>query len=649
MIWLVALLPALAAPALWFFGRTASRATLGAVGCSVLAATTALAGWAAFARPTGAYRWGAGLTLHVGVGDAAATMAVLVPAVGLVVVAYAAHHEDRAGLGRLVATLVGFVGMMELLVLAEDLLVLLVAWELVGACSWALISHEWRDGERPQAAAHAFLVTRFGDLGLFAAIGATRAGTGSFRYQDLSELHGGWLHVFVAGIVLAALAKSAQFPFSPWLFSAMAGPTSVSALLHAATMVAAGAYLLIRLHPVLDLAGWFAPVIIAVGLVTALAGGVVAVLQAHAKKLLAASTSAQYGLMLVALGAGYPAVALAHLVAHAAFKAGLFLSAGVAIEATGSEQLGRMGLGRLLRATAAVTGVLALALAAVPPLGAAFTKEAIASAAGHHAAWLAVGVAVAGALSAAYAARYWLLAYGPPATEAPRSLVRRPGPVEVGAITVTAAASAGLGVLWVPGVREVVGRLAGGTIVEGAPWEAALSLSLVAVALYASWAAFRSGTLLGDVTSGRRAALADWFAVPALAKVAIVDPTLHLAAGLARFDDAVLDAPPRAVSQLVVGRGGAGERTGLAPALARFDHRVVDAGVRATGAFARWCARIGTTVAERGVDGGVRDLASLIGRSGRDVRRLHTGRAHQYYVIVAVGLVALVIVAGVIT
>ncbi len=638
MLWLVPLVPMSVAPVMWLALRDRSRGVLGAGAAVTLGLTTALAGWAAVWRPQSVYRWGAGLTLHLMVDDTAAVMVVLVPAVGLVVAGYAAAHERRRALGRLVVTLVGFVGAMELLVLASDLLTLLIGWELVGAFSWALIAHEWWEADKPQAAAHAFVATHVGDLGLFAAVGAALAGTGSLQYSTLGGLHGGWLHLFVAGVLLAAVAKSAQLPFSPWLFSAMAGPTSVSALLHAATMVAAGAYVLVRLQPVLDRAAWFAPTVITIGLATALVGGLVAGMQQHAKKVLAASTSAQYGLMFVAVGAGYPAAALAHLVTHAAFKAGLFLAAGIAIEAVASPQLGRMRLGRDLRLTAWASAVVALALAAVPPLGAAWTKEGIVAAAGRSAPWLAVGVAVAGALSAWYASRFQLLAFGPPPTDAPRTLARRPGRIEEAALVATASVSAGFALVWVPGARDVAARLTGGALPSGETWETAFSLSLAALALYATFAAFRSGRLRGDATSRRRAAAADWFAIPALVEAVIVEPALATARTLSRFDTAVLDAPPRAVSAL--GGRAAGR-------LARADDRVVDAGVRGTAAFGRFLGRIGATVTDPGVDGAVRQLAGLVGHAGRDTRRLHTGRAHQYYVVVAAGAVVLVVLAAV--
>lgn len=638
MLWLLPLLPVTVAPVLWLTHRGRSRARIGASGATVLVLTTAIAAWAAATRPASAYAWGAGLTLRLAVDDTAAVVGVLVPVVAIVVVVYAAGHENAEGLARLVAGLVAFTGAMELLVVAADVLTLVAAWELVGGCSWALIAHEWRTPGSGRAAGQAFVATHVGDLGLVAAAGAALAATGSLRYADLGGLRGGWLDLFVAGVVLAAVSKSAQLPFSPWLFSAMAGPTSVSALLHAATMVAAGAFILVRLQPVLDTATWFAPTVIGVGLATALVGGAVAVAQRHTKKLLAASTSAQYGLMFVAVGAGVPAAALAHLVAHAAFKAGLFLSAGVAMEAAGGPELARMRLGRDLRGVAVATAVLAAALAAIPPLGAAWTKEAIAAAAGHGAAWLAIAVALAGALSAAYATRFQLLAFGPPPTDEPRTLVRRPGVAETGTIVATAAVSLAFAIVWVPGARDVVARFAGGVIAEGEPWEIALSLALVAAGVCTTVAASRrTAALVGDVLDDRQRTVADWFALPAAVRSVVVEPTLAAAGALARMDTVVLDAPARAATR-------AGPR--LASALAAIDHRVVDAGVRAAAAFGRAAARVGATVTERAATGAALGLADAVGRAGRDTRRLQTGRAHQFYVSIVAAAVVLVAVTA---
>ncbi len=270
-------LPVVAGLALWARG---DRPGLGlAVGTvASLAATLGAAVVAAAAEPSAALRWGSGITLRFEVVDLARAPIVLVAFVGLAVATYALGYGEDRGRARMVGLLVAFVGTMELLLVAADLLSLLVAWELVGVLSWGLIAHRWR-GDAPGRAGQAFVATRAGDLGLFLAAGAAYAATGTFDMAALPGIQTGLLTVVAAGVVVAAVAKSAQLPFSPWLFAAMAGPTPASALLHSATMVAAGAYLLARLQPTLDAVAWFAPVTIGVGLTTAVAGGVVALAQ----------------------------------------------------------------------------------------------------------------------------------------------------------------------------------------------------------------------------------------------------------------------------------------------------------------------------------------------------------------------------------
>ncbi len=412
MLWLLPITSLLAAGLLFGLGDRVRRGVLAAGGVAAMLAGVALTLAAISQGWTGDWRVGPALTLTARLVPLSSLVALLVPCVALPVLLFAAMHEARRGLARMVALLVFFVGAMQLLVIADDLLTLLIGWELVGACSWALIGHEWRDPENMRGATLAFLVTRFGDLGLFLAAMTAFAATGSFAFTALTQLDGPALALIAVGLLLAAAAKSAQLPFSFWLFRAMAGPSSASALLHSATMVAAGAYLLARLHPLLAGVGWFGPATLAIGLATALAGGLVAVLQAHLKKLLAASTSAHYGLMFVAVGAGYPGVAILHLLTHAFFKSLLFLSAGVAATASGHHLLARMGLGRALPAAAVLTACGSLALAGVPPLGGAWSKELIGAAAGHAGAWLAAGVLLAGALSACYALRWQWLVYG---------------------------------------------------------------------------------------------------------------------------------------------------------------------------------------------------------------------------------------------
>ena len=622
------------------------------------------------------WRWGSGLTCRLALEGFARVMAVLVPLVAAPVVAYAGRSERGEGLPRLLAWLLVFVGAMELLVLAGDLLTLLVAWELVGVCSWALIGHHCRDGANGRAAAQAFLTTRFGDLGLYLAAAATWAGAGSLDYRALGGLDGVALQVAAAGLLLAAAAKSAQGPFAPWLFSAMAGPTPVSALLHSATMVAAGAYALIRLAPALAGsagagAAWLAPAIAGLGIATVWAGGVVAAVQTDLKRALAASTSSQYGLMLVAIGAGATGAAGVHLVAHAAFKSLLFLGAGVALHAAGTGDLDRLrelgpggpgkdrrlpggpGLGR----AALLFAVGALALAAVPPLGAAWTKERVVAAAFHSVAgpfgtwggWLGWATLLSGVLTAFYAARLQVLTFGggrraragDPAGGADAG--RAPEGGEWLGLGTLAGLTVLLSVLWWPGARALAGRWTGGRIVEGATWELVAGWAGIVAAFALVWALRRRRALLTlglDGPDGRwralREGVAAWLGLPALARHAVACPVLALARLLAAFDDRVVDAGIRAA---------AWAGSAISRLVATWSERGVDGTVealaRATVVFAAGSGRFD----DAAVDGAVEGTARATGRAGSASRRLQSGRAPQYYALIAAGALALLALA----
>lgn len=622
MLWMLVLLPMLAGAALFAAGSE-RRAWLALVAGATMAAMVLLATFAAAGSWHGELLWSPMLVLHVALTPLSAAVALLVPAVALPVLAYAAFHEERPGLRRLLALLLLFVGAMELLVIAADLLTLLIGWELVGACSWALIAHQWRDASRPASGLYAFVMTRLGDLGMFLAAMAAFAGSGSFAYADLAQLHGLPLALLTFGLLLSAASKSGQLPFSPWLFRAMAGPTSVSALLHAATMVAAGAYLLARLQPELSRVAWFAPATIAIGLTTALAGGVVAIVQSHAKKLLAASTSAHFGLMFIAVGAGYPAVAVAHLVAHACFKAPLFLAAGIADQRIDGYTLARMRLGHALPWVATMSGVAALALAGVPPLGAAWTKEAIAAAGGQISPWLAAAVLLAGGLSAVYAARFQGLAFGfgdPPVQAEP------PHRIERMAIGLLALVTLVLSLLWLPRIRAALGELLGVVWPASDALALAASLLLAALGLATGYLLVRRHPMLGQ--AGAPAAVADWWGLPTLLRMSVSMPVLLLASAAARADDALIDAAPRAVAWL-------GRRT--ATRIARDDDAVVDRGVRATETFTTALAVFGRRLGERIADGLPEGAAALVSLGGLDARRLQTGLSQHYVAMLAIG------------
>ncbi|MFV2074260.1 MAG: NADH-quinone oxidoreductase subunit L, partial [Thermoanaerobaculales bacterium] len=565
MVWLPVLTPVIGGVVILALRRhpNAARAT------SVVAmvATVVAAAIAAATQAAGQWTWGGGLDLAVSVTGFGRLMVILVPVIAAVVLIFAAadSEEDRA-IVKLLAILTWFVAAMELLVVAADFLTLLIGWELVGAASWALIGHEWRDPDRPRSAREAFVTTRFGDLGIYVAAGAVFAATGSLLYTDLATATPGWMAIVAGGLVLAAAAKSAQVPFSPWLFSAMAGPTPVSALLHSATMVAAGAYVLIRLAPTLSMVSWFAPVVVGIGLVTALAGGMVALAQQDLKKALAGSTSAQYGLMLIAVGAGFTAAAAGQLTAHALFKSLLFLAAGVALHARGTLDLSKLRLGSALPRVAVLFGIGALALGAVPPLGAAFTKEAVLAGAFHSGIWVGLGTAVAGLLSTVYAGRLHMLGYGPGPTGEIHGSPRRG---EVAALGILAALSLALGILWLPGGDAILEWAADGAILAPTRAETVLSWALVALGIAVVAVAWRRGRLVTlGLSSRTREFIAGWWGLPTAARVLIVDPVSRLGRWLFAADSNV-------VARLADSVAGFGDF------MSRFLKRVVDQSIDA--------------------------------------------------------------------
>lgn len=614
---------------------------VGVLALTGLAATLAVGVWAAAVEPAAHWRWGGELELSVSVEGFSRVMVIFVPIIAAPVMAYAAVTEEE-GRTRLLAIMLAFVGAMLVLVLAADFLSLLIAWELVGATSWALIAHQWREPANVESATQAFVTTRFGDLGFYVAAGVLFAETGSFAFASLADVNGVALGAIAAGVLLAAAAKSAQVPFSPWLFSAMAGPTPVSALLHSATLVAAGAYVLIRLSPSLEPVTWFVPAVGGVGLATALAGGVVATLQTHVKRVLAGSTSAQYGLMFIAVGASSTAAAGAQLVAHALFKSLLFLAAGVAIHATSKTDIATYRLAGKLRLVAALSGLGALALAAVPPLGAAWSKEQIVSAAAHASIWFGMATLAAGSLSAFYAARFHLLVWGQPQIVSgdvnwpTPSLNRGPGPIEVVSIALLAAGTALLSIFWLPRAGELVEDATGGTLYEAAEWEFLVSVALVAAAFSLAWVCRRCGRLAAPIPSARmQSVMTDWLGIPLLAKRAIVDPALALSRLLARIDDLVIDAGVRLAARFA----------SLLSRLASLRSEwTVDGLVQAVASMTMLGADRTRLADEEAVDGAVEEGARGIGALGAASRRVQTGLTHHYYVLAVLGLMAMVVV-----
>ena len=350
-----------------------------------------------------------------------AVMLVVVTTVALLVQVYSTGYmHGDPGYARYFAYMSLFTGSMLGLVLASNLVQLFVHWELVGLCSYLLIGFWFERPSASAAAKKAFIVTRFGDLGFLLAVLLVGTKTGIFDIQSINELaHGGALSGavltgFTLGLLAGAVGKSAQFPLHIWLPDAMEGPTPVSALIHAATMVAAGVYLLARFFPSLDAAPAEVGTLVAyTGGLTALLAATMGVVATDIKRVLAYSTISQLGYMVMALGVGGYVAAVFHLFTHAFFKALLFLGSGSVNHATGTFDMRLMGgLSRAMPVTFATFVVGSLSLAGVFPLAGFWSKDEILLDAWIHHEWVlfAVGVGVA-ALTALYMFRAIFLTF----------------------------------------------------------------------------------------------------------------------------------------------------------------------------------------------------------------------------------------------
>ncbi|HEY3261752.1 MAG TPA: NADH-quinone oxidoreductase subunit L [Pseudonocardiaceae bacterium] len=423
-----ALLPFGAAVIGMLFGRRlpfgpAPVAVLGTAAATVLAIVVAVdvagaptAVWESSTQltPTGLIP----ITLGVRVDSLSATVAVMVTVVALAVQVYSVGYLRGDPRYSSYAALISlFTSAMLAVVLCNDLLVIYVGWEIMGICSYFLIGHYWEDPPTSAAAVKSFLMTRFGDVGFLFGIFVLGMAAGSFRLTDvLNAVPGMNPSTVLAGTLLLTagiVGKSAQFPLHSWLPDAMAGPSPVSALIHAATMVASGAYMVARMYPAFEAAPATLNVIAVLAVISMLGSALAALATDDLKRVLAYSTISQLSVMFAALAVGGRIQAVGHLLSHAAFKALLFLCAGAVIHAVGSNLMAHMGgLARAMPVTFVTMTVGFAALAGVPPTSGFFTKDAVLSAALESTAataWLVIaGVLATVLVTAAYATRAWL-------------------------------------------------------------------------------------------------------------------------------------------------------------------------------------------------------------------------------------------------
>ncbi len=534
-----------------------------------------------------------------------------------------------------------FAGAMLVLVAAPNLAQLIVGWELVGVASYLLIGHYWEDKANSSAGMKAFFTNKVADVGLIIGSIMLATAVGSFRISDIltaAEEHAHDLEaVAVVGAILlffGAMGKSAQFPLHVWLPDAMAGPTPVSALMHAATMVTAGVYLLGRMFPLFEgLAGvearqW----VMWIGAATLLLTGLIALVQRDIKKVLAYSTLSQLGYMVTALGAGAYTAGLFHLFTHAFFKALLFLGAGSAIHAVHSNDMHDMGgLRKFMPRTYATFLVASLALAGIIPLAGYWSKDEILvginAAEGLPASEFVLWVATVGAfITAFYMTRTVALTFfgqykghGHP-HEAP-AIMTWP-------LMILGVFSVGVGWVNIPGVytgfTDWLAVRAHAIVehhVEGANWIEATEWGVALPGLVAGVLGITIGVIVFGRDEGTQAER-DRFRIPVL--YPLLENQYYI-------DDFYLW-----LVGLIKGP--------LARAIDWTNSYVIDAVVNGVGVLMAGLGRIVYGgVDQRGIDFAFTAFAGAAGGSGGLLRRLQTGRVQQYAGAFVIGAVLLVI------
>jgi NADH-quinone oxidoreductase subunit L len=577
-----------------------------------------------------------------------ALMCVMVSLVGLLIFVFSLGYMGAdQNFTRFFSFLSLFAAAMLGVVVSNSLLLLFICWELVGLASYLLIGFWFQRPAAAAAAKKAFITTRIGDLGLLLGIISLYDTSGSLLLYDGG--HGVLEHQVLAGLSSLTLAggcagstaisllvfcgaagKSGQFPLHVWLPDAMEGPSPVSALIHAATMVAAGVFLVARVFPLFlaDQAVAAAPlhaltVVAGVGAITALLGAAVAVAQRDLKRVLAYSTISQLGYMMLALGVGSWVAAIFHLLTHAFFKALLFLAAGSVIHAAHHEQDIRLlgGLGTRMRTTFATFAIGMMALSGVPFVFSGFwSKEAILHAASLWAVSLVpLYAGLAGVvLTAFYMTRLLCEIFCGEARSPAAAHARESPPVMTVPLVALAIGAVGLGFLGTPAWPWLQSRLLGAAVparslLEGGRLMAA-SVALVALGLGAGWALY-----------GRRTR----------ATAAAPDPLAAAVPRLSAFLAAGMGVDTLYAATL-------GRLNTFCAGLADFlDRRVWGGAVRL---LAHLCARAGFLNAwfdRVGLNGGFRAASEGIRGSGRAYSRAQTGEAHGYLRALAVGFVVL--------
>jgi NADH-quinone oxidoreductase subunit L len=635
--WIVVLLPLISSALIVFFGkRTPGKGAV--IGITAVAAAFAFSLgvlWH-FVEGGGPFEasidWFTVGPLHLELGilvdGLTAIMLVVVTSVSLCVHVYSLGYMDgdvRFTWFFVVLSL--FTGAMLDVVVADNLFQLLVGWEIMGVCSYLLIGHWYEDKENSNAAIKAFITTRVGDVpfmfGIFALVFATGLVTSNIQTIGHTVAEGGPhvsnMLVSAAALLLfgGTIGKSAQFPLYVWLPDAMAGPTPVSALIHAATMVAAGVYLVARMFEVFVHADPFVLTVVSVvGAITLLLAAFLALIQNDIKKVLAYSTISQLAYMVAALGLGEPGYtpAMFHLFTHAFFKALLFLGAGSVIHAVHSNDMREMGgLRAHMPTTYRTYAIGSLALAGIVPLSGFWSKDELLVAADGTRPWLFVVLLVGAAFTAFYTGRmvfmtFWgeYRGHGHP-HESPVSMT--------GPLLLLAAATLGVGFL--------------GSSFTGAPFFDWVHLGIPEEVTFVPWIAVLStivalgGLFLAYTLYGARAPERD----PILGV-----PGYSLLEHKYYLDDLYLQGIVYPV------------RDRLSAAVYWFNQHILDGVVNGMAALARGLSKVVMLFDRRVIDGAVNGVGNVARESGGILRYLQSGNVQRYAVFLFAGVIALAIV-----
>ena len=568
----------------------------------------------------------------------AAVMTLVVTGVGLLIhiysVGYMAHDRSIA---RFFAYLNLFTFAMLILVLGANLAVMFIGWEGVGLCSYLLIGFWFTKDSAANAGKKAFITNRVGDFGFILGIGLLVSALGTVDIGQISAAVGSGLLTRGAAtaaallLFLGATGKSAQIPLYTWLPDAMEGPTPVSALIHAATMVTAGVYMVARMHVLFSFSGTALDVVALVGTFTAVYAATMGLVQNDIKRVLAYSTISQIGYMFIGLGVGAYSAGIFHLVTHAFFKSLLFLAAGAVIHALSGEQdLRKMGgLRARLPRTHLVFLAGALAIAGIPGLSGFFSKDEILGAAfatRHYAVW-ALGIAGAG-MTAFYMFRLIFLAfYGRERLEPEVRLRVREAPrvmsVPLQILAVLSVVGGTIGLPRILGGRNWLGRfLESSTGVSESALPAGTELLLMLVSAGVGIAGILAAYVIYVKRDG----------VPARRFTERFKALYKLVSHKYYVDE-------------IYGRLAVGG-TFLAGRLAAwFDARVVDGLVNGSAWAVRGVSSLSMAFDEVVVDGAVNGIGRAHTTVSRGLRRLQSGFVYNYALAIVIGLVILISLA----